>query len=411
MKRTAALRVTGEICFYFSILTLFPLFQRWQFPMAGFALACLVAALFAVCLRSMPLRLLLSLLPGACFLFAELHWMLIFPGLAWLYFILYLSMGRFGVALHDYRQAFRWMMILAAFVLVIQAINAALFDGASLSNASLAYLAAFVLLCVVAMRSMQMNAPADRRWHAANALTVAAALLLAVGVSYGLYLLASHSMPVLVFLFSPLRRFFEWLFGLIRFREAAAPVPTPRPPEQTRIPIAESPMPLFDEQSIAEEEVEQAVSSPLADQVFRLGEILIIAVLLLVAIWLVVKLARRGTAYAEGDSETAETVAFKPLHRNRKARTETVHGRPQTVRKLYREYLDFLRQNGLRRSPADTSGEILSESERISVGSAAEEETLRRVYLKARYSSAPVTDEDVAAARASLDAIRSRKQS
>ena len=48
MKRTAALRVTGEICFYFSILTLFPVFRRWTLPMAGFALSCLVVALVAV---------------------------------------------------------------------------------------------------------------------------------------------------------------------------------------------------------------------------------------------------------------------------------------------------------------------------------------------------------------------------
>ena len=56
--------------------------------------------------------LILSLLPGACFLLAEFGWMLIFPGLAWLYFILYFSLGRFGTALYEYRQAFRWMLII-----------------------------------------------------------------------------------------------------------------------------------------------------------------------------------------------------------------------------------------------------------------------------------------------------------
>ena len=42
MKRTAALRVAGEICLYFSVLTLFPAFRGFQLAMAAFALACLV---------------------------------------------------------------------------------------------------------------------------------------------------------------------------------------------------------------------------------------------------------------------------------------------------------------------------------------------------------------------------------
>ena len=44
----------------------------------------------------------------------------------------------------------------------------------------------------------------------------------------------------------------------------------------------------------------------------------------------------------------------------------------------------------------------------MSGASMPEEETLRRVYLKARYGAATVTEDDVAAARASFDAIRSR---
>ena len=43
-------------------------------------------------------------------------------------------------------------------------------------------------------------------------------------------------------------------------------------------------------------------------------------------------------------------------------------------------------------------------------GKTPAEETLRRVYLKARYSAETVTPEDVAAAKESLDAIRSREK-
>ena len=228
MKYTAALRVTGEICFYFSILSLFAAFRPWLIPMAAFAAACLAVALIAVRLRSAPVRALLALLPGVCFLFTPWSLLLIFPGLAWLYFIAYLGLGRFGIALYDYRGAFRWMLIISAFVLAGQAINSMLFHGAAISYVSLAFLGVFVLLSVAALRGMQMGAPMDRRWHAANVLTVAGSLIAAVGISLGLYLLYRHSVPLIFVLLSPLKRFLAWLFGLIRF-EAVTDDPTYHP--------------------------------------------------------------------------------------------------------------------------------------------------------------------------------------
>ena len=410
MKRTAALRVTGEICFYYSVLTLFPAFQRWQWPMAAFTLACLVVGLLAVGLRSAPLRLLLSLLPGVCFLFGPLSLLLIFPALAWLYFILYLSVGRFGIALYDYRTAFRWMLIISAFVLAGQAINSMLFAGAAISYVSLAYLLAFVLLSVIAMRIMQMGAEMDRRWHAANALTVAALLLVSVGISLALYLLYRHSVPVVVFLLTPLRRFLRWLFSLIRI---SAPSAAPRvtPPLETEPPILPADLPYVSEPELhAVDKFETSALERLADKAVNVGAFLILAFLAFIVLWIIVKLIRRGKEFAEEGVAYEKTEAFTPERERRKAQRETVHGRAQTVRKLYREYLGYLKENGLRRSRSDTSAEILAESERISAAKSEEEETLRRVYLKARYSAATVTEEDVEVARKSLDAIRSGKK-
>ena len=410
MKRTAALRVTGEICFYFSVLTLFPVFLRWQLPMACFALACLIVGLIAVGLHSMPLRFVLSLLPGACFFFAELSPLLILPGLAWLYFILYITLGRFGVALYDYRQAFRWMLIVSVFVLAVQAINSILFGGAPLSYDSLAYFAVFILLSVVAMRSMQMGAPMDRRWHAANLLTVAAALFVAVSVSLVLYQVYRRSEPVLAFLIAPLSRFLAWLFGLIRFKSVQeAPQATP-PMATPTIVFQEKAAALMDQEGLHVEEPERTAFEHLADQALNIGAFIILGFLLFIAIWIVVKLVLRGKALAEEAVDYEETEEFTPERRQRRARPEAVHGKAQTVRKIYREYLDYLKENGLQRTAADTSEEILKESERISSASAPAEETLRRVYLKARYSAETVTESDVAAARESLEAIRSREK-
>ena len=406
MKRIAALRVTGEICFYYSVLTLFPAFGRWLLPMAGFALACLIVGLVAVGLRSLPLRFLLALLPGACFFFGELHWLLIFPALAWLYYILYIGLGRFSVSLYDYRNAFRWMLILSAFVLAVQAVNSMLFKGAPLSYESLVYLAVFFLLGVVAMRCMQTGAPMERRWHAANVLTVAAALFVAVAVSLLMYQLYLRSEPVLAFLLTPLIRFVSWLFGLIRFRDVTEAPRSTQPPVTPALVNYEQTKLITDEEGLHVEEPERTVFERIADQATNIGAFIILALLIFIVIWLIVKLVMRGKALAEEAVEFEQTEDFTPDRARRRAKPEAVHGKAQTVRKLYREYLEYLKENGLSRSAADTSAEILRESERISSSSAPAEETLRNVYLKARYSAATVTDEDVETARKCLAAIR-----
>ena len=410
MKRTAALRVTGEICFYYSILTLFTVFQRWLLPMAGFALACLVVGLVAVGVKSAPLRALLSLLPGACLFFGELSLLLIFPALAWLYYILYLCLGRFGTALYEYRQAFRWMLIISAFVLAIQAVNSMLFGGAPLSYGSLAFMGAFVLLGVVAMRSMQMGAKMDGRWHAANALTVAATLFVAVAVSLLLYQMYLHSVPVLGFLFLPLKRLIEWLFGLIRFKPIL-PSPAVTPPLETEPPALLEELPYQTEAELhAADKLETSGLERLADQAVSIGAFILLAFLVFMVIWIIVKLVRRGKALAEEEVEYEQTEDFNPGRGRRKARPEVIHGKAQSVRKIYREYLEYLKENGLQRTAADTSAEILAESERISSSSADAEQTLRRIYLKARYSAATVTEADVSEARACLEDIRSREK-
>ena len=408
MKRTAALRLTGEICFYYSILAMFPVFRQWALPMAGFTLACLLVGLAAVGLKSAPLRLLLSLIPGVCFLPAPLHWMLVFPCAAWLYFILCLGFGHFGDTQDEFRTAFRWMLIVCVFVLAVQAVSAILFNSAAVSYASVAYLAAFLVLSVVAMRGMRMGVSMDRRWHAANLLTVLCTLLVAVGVSMLLYLLYSHSKPILLILITPIRLLLEWLFGLFRFKsEEPAPSVT-RPPVVWTDKIAKGNALLEEPEQHLTQDLEKAASERGADQVMSIGAFLIICLVILIAAWLIIRLARRGKAFAEADLDYELAEGGAPVRAKRRARAETVHGPAQHVRKLYREYLDYLEKNGLQRTLSDTSGEILAESARLSGASAEEEKTLRRIYLKARYSGEAVTEADVEAARTCLEAVRGR---
>jgi hypothetical protein len=72
---------------------------------------------------------------------------------------------------------------------------------------------------------------------------------------------------------------------------------------------------------------------------------------------------------------------------------------------VYNEYLRFLKASGVFPDSSDTSEEVLKLSEESRGESSPEEELLRKIYLKARYSEETVTAEDVLKAEECLAAI------
>ena len=84
MKQTSVLRVTAEICFYYSVLSVIDVFQTWRIPMAVFAAACLLVGLVIVRCSSPAARILLAVLPVLCFLAGPFRLPMILPLLAWL---------------------------------------------------------------------------------------------------------------------------------------------------------------------------------------------------------------------------------------------------------------------------------------------------------------------------------------
>lgn len=408
MKRIAALRITGDICFFYAIISLLSIFDPWQRPMAIFAPLCLAAALAATGIRQAPLRFLLSLVPGACFLLAKPALSMVVPLLPWLYFILSLTLGRFHMEISDYRKAFRWMLGTCVILVVAYTVSSMLFGSKTVPVSSVAYLAAYLLLGVCALRWMQMGTTMDARWQGVNLLTIVTVLVAAVGVAVLVYQLFIHSRPVILFLIAPFRLLLKWLFGLFGRREFAEHHVQDLNPERSDsiLPTGSA---VFEDSTTAEDGDVELFNVPhLPDQLLNIGAFIIVAFLLAMIVWVIVKLVRRGAVLAEGPNDYEATEEYTPGRRHRKSWAPAVHGRAQTVRMLYRQYLEYLKDNGLQRSASDTSEEILARSAGIAGTAPEAEETLRRVYLKARYSAAKVTDEDVAAARSSLDAIRGK---
>ncbi len=435
MKKTAPTRIAGDLCFCFAILNAFPAFRQWQLPMAAFVLAAFLVSLAAVRLENRVLRLLLALLPALCFIGVRPHPLLIFPALAWLYLILVLTMGTFEVHLYNYRNTYLVMAVVCLFFVTASAANATLFRGELISLDSLVYLALFLVLGVISMRSMQMGAAMDLRWRLANALSIVAALLLAVSVSLVLYGLIVKSLPVVSYLFAPLGQLLVWIVSLFIRNDPAETAPLTPEYGVSGVPSSALLESGAAETAEAAEEGGRMIRF-FSDDALTAGGWIAVVLLAALAVWIIVRLARRGSALplAE-DLAYDDTEAGKPRRRQRGRKEPAPAGPAEQVRRVYRDYLAFLEENGLRREASDTSEQILKESEHraavevkhagtgsaaagnAGTGSAAAatvepsgqtsyEARLREIYLKARYSEASVTAQDAAEAKALLDAIR-----
>ena len=232
MKQTFVYRVSGEICFFFSVLNVFDAFRALRLPMALFAAACLALGLVIVRCKSAWLRFGLALLPGLSFLIGPWNLFLIAPGFAWLYYILVMTRGNYAYPLDEYRKTYTLLLTVCLFFLAANIANSTIYRGRLLSLDCLLYAFAFLLLGVMAMRRMQMGADMNRSWQLRNALTVAGFPLAAVGVSVLLFLLLRFSAPALRYLLTPLGHFVLWLLNLLfpgRAEELLAPVPTMKP--------------------------------------------------------------------------------------------------------------------------------------------------------------------------------------
>ena len=409
MKQTFVYRVTGEICFFFSVLNVFEAFRSLRLPMALFALACLALGLLIVRCKSAWLRCGLALLPGLCFVIGPWNLLLIAPGLAWLYYILAMTRGNYAYPLDEYRKTYTILLTVCLFFLAANIANSTIYRGRLLSLDCLLYAFAFLLLGVMAMRRMQMGADMSRSWQLRNALTVAGFPLAAVGISVLLFLLLRFSAPALRYLLTPLGRFVLWLINLLfpgRAEEILAPVPTLKP-EKNVLPLgipdsSHGVRGAFDADSIE-------TGSLLIEKAASVGAYVMLGILLLIALALVISHARRGSLAAQEGPEWDEGLEVgSVVMAGRKGRKAPPLSPARQLRRIYRTYLEYTGSKGLSRRAADTSQDILERAEKLRQSEDANR--LRELYIAARYGDPrAVTREQVQEAQGCLERIMGEK--
>ena len=408
MKQTSVFRVTGDICFYFAVLNVFSAFSPWRVAMAVFAALCFILGFLIVRCKSVAARAALAAAPGIVFLFFPLSPLLLFPALAWLYYVLVMVRGHYAMPLYEYRRNFSVLLTVCLFFLAANIANATIYRGQVISAYSLGYTFAFLLLGVWAMRRMQMGAEMSLNWQARNALSVVGVPILAVGASMVLFLVFRFSQGALRMVLEPLGRLLLWVFHKL-FPDGHSPLEEmtlqeylqPKTPAVqleletnnlgTKLPMAEG----------------KTINPMLLDRAAGIGAWLVLGVLLALAFWFVVRYARRNQRPPEEEAEIEEGEAAPSSKRRRGKKAVPILGNARQLRRIYKTYLEFRSTKGLAVSPADTSEEILQRETNEKENEDAER--LRQLYIAARYGDpSAVTRDQVMEAQECLERIVNR---
>ena len=250
-----------------------------------------------------------------------------------------------------------------------------------------------------------MDAGMNTRWHLLNAAAVTGLPLLTVALSFLLFWLLNGLVPAVRVLLWPLRQFIIWLFcllfpGKLRVEQVdengTQPSPTAPPMEGS----AET------GESIIGAAEQETGNSQLIEQVMTVIAYVVIGLLLLLAIYLVVRYVQTIRRREDGEEiYYDEADAEGGGRRKRRSKKRKVGGNAQQLRLIYQTYLEFVSSHGVTVTRSDTSQEILELYQKR--GGSPEAERLRQLYIAARYGDPDaVTEEQVSEAEKCLETIQ-----
>ncbi len=403
MRQTSVIRVTGDICFFYSILSIFKAFHIWRLPMALFAAACLLMGFIIVRCTNPMLRGVLALLPILSFLIGQPAWLLLIPAVAWIYYVVVMAVGNYAMPLDEYRKAFTIMLAICLFFIAANIANSTIYSGKMISVDSLIYAFVFLFLGVIAMRRMQMGREMNWSWKWRNALSVAGFPLLAVGVSIGLFAVLRFTHWGLTAILRPLGIILNWLLHKL-FPTGRAPIESMSLQQVLTHTAIE-----YNTKWEAEGEDGSIVAGNgenfermLIERLASIGGWVILGLALALVLFLALRRIWRMKPLSSEEPEYEETGKAEPGKRRRRHRVTPVVGNARQLRRIYKTYLEYRQEGGMTVGAADTSAQILDKETKGKENAAR----LRELYIAARYGDpSAVTRSQVQEAQACLERI------
>ncbi len=399
-----ALEAVCDLLPYFAFAALFPAYENaGQLVGMELLLVC-VSAMMLARLKNPVSGFICGLLPILGLMSATSREQILFTIPALIIWCALAISGKNDVHYEDYKYLFG--VPAALDILILLFILSKVLSGEHMSRISILCASSYLVLGVIVLRRKRMGASATlqaRMLNLAEILGVSAAGVVSIGLIYGVLKLLWKVIEIILLpfglLFNALVSFFVWVTPFVMNNQ---------PVEETAASEAVSVL----EEEIAE--TESLVSEvdpaqyPWAETLQHIIVVVFIIVLFVfigIAIYKMVKELRiDGRSYDQHyEDAVMEKEAFGKKKRRKRRKEERTNN--YKIREIYREYLAYIRKNGVSISGQATSEEILEASNRLVDSSEAA--GLRALYIRARYNDEKqLSSEEVSQAKQLWNIIR-----
>lgn len=409
MKAPSSLRVIYIMCFIFVILCTIPLFWNASGLFAAFTAICAIICLLTARIRSLPVRLISALLPVVLLvltmLFGFLGMSMLFfvPSAAVLiFFAVFMAVGRFETEYWKFRKTYIIMTAISVFISIIYFLVFLAVEKETRSVMNLPGVMGFTLAQALfgmfVLTEMRAGEP-DSKWRARNA-----------GRILGIF---SAVAAALVFVFLILSFIFSFITPTLG--PHAEKLKTERIRfHETRIGYSPQYVPggqqVSDDETITEDQPQKEPDKKV-DESFR-WEFVAIGILV----------AGAGAFFICRYLKKKKEKKENPVEQKTPEQQEQLDNIVK-IRSIYKQYISFLRRNGVQIGKGSTSQDILGFSkdlaaeeeeepnpEELEKGTEAEEK-LRDIYIRARYGNpASITADDALQAAALFGEITAPKE-
>ena len=426
-RQYAPLRLTADICFYYFAVFLYSftvgdpiyddnggtyrsvsdLITPWAQQISLLVLSCFILAFVIIRIEKPGLRFALSLLPGLTFLMSPFRLVLLIHSAAWLYYVLYMTIGDFEVFLDEYRRRSRVMlittMVMSCALVVLHFGSDSLFSRRIFNGEMYGVL--YFALSVMSLRGMRLGSGATVKMRATDTAHVIGLPILI----FTAFILLSGSVPVITWIFRMITTFLAWLHHLVFPEEESIDIweledSAPGGVEESSIFMPDSKKSDLDEEMMRGKDFYLSLSE-------QTRTYLIIALLAAALVLIAVRLIRNRNKVLAKAGHNYERTEKMPVEKlpNRKAAEPSLPQNARQIRRIYRTYLDHLRSLKVAIRSSDTSEDVLENSSACL--DLPENAALRNLYIAARYGDPDsVTAAHVSEAKRCLSELKAAKE-
>ena len=405
MKIINALHMTCDMLLFFTAATMFALFADAQLLIAAALLGVFASTLLVQQKDILPMRILCGLIPFAALFAAKNNVQLIATGIMLLILFVVGLFGGFNMKYEDSRLRFG---IPAFFVCVLVAVCIGI--NAFTYRTTIILGCLYLILGVFVLRRKRMGRTADAEAKLLSAAELGGALAVCTAASVLVYFLLAGSASLARLLIRSFRRLSNTVMELVD--------------EMRYLITGGSQTPQINEQELGNNAGvigSQGVghssgffSKPWVRTIGKGLEILLALALIALAVYLIVrwiKALRKNGGSDEDlfgeDGADVERLPSGAKKSKRKRRKEARSSNSAKVRAIYRDYLALAKKHGIEIVRRTTSADVLDASKQVKGDE--EDEALRAIYIRARYSDPDgISSEDVQKAEELWKTIKER---